>query len=284
MPGERRRACPTLIVAADAACGAAPGAGCALISDDLPAPETPVTATITPSGNATSMFLRLCSRAPLHLDAARGLAALASGSRCARCPRGTRPVSDAGSRAHLVGRALGDDAGRRGGPRPDRSRRPSRPPRSSPRRARRRCTRVAEVAQPAAASRSAARCRAGAGRSTARRARTCTPDSSRAELRREPDALRLAARQRRRRAIERQVVEPDVEQERRAASLISFRTSLRDLRARAREPQRRRSSCVRLAHRHRRDVDDRLARRGTPRATRAAGAGPLQARHGLSRK
>src|SRR6185369_17162024 len=35
-----------------------------LISDDFPAPDTPVTATSTPSGNATSMFLRLCSRAP----------------------------------------------------------------------------------------------------------------------------------------------------------------------------------------------------------------------------
>ena len=39
-----------------------------------------------------------------------------------------------------------------------------------------------------------------------------------AELRREPDALRLAARQRRRRAVEREVVEPDVEQERQPRS------------------------------------------------------------------
>ena len=31
---------------------------------DLPEPETPVTATKQPSGNATSMSRRLCSRAP----------------------------------------------------------------------------------------------------------------------------------------------------------------------------------------------------------------------------
>ena len=33
-------------------------------SVDLPEPETPVTATNSPSGIATSMFLRLCSLAP----------------------------------------------------------------------------------------------------------------------------------------------------------------------------------------------------------------------------
>ena len=38
-------------------------------------------------------------------------------------------------------------------------------------------------------------------------------DEAAADLRREPDALRLAARERARRAVEREVVEPDVEHE-----------------------------------------------------------------------
>src|SRR6185312_10084392 len=35
-----------------------------LTSDDLPDPDTPVTAVNVPSGNATSTLRRLCSRAP----------------------------------------------------------------------------------------------------------------------------------------------------------------------------------------------------------------------------
>ena len=35
-----------------------------VMSDDLPEPETPVTATILPSGTSASMFFRLFSRAP----------------------------------------------------------------------------------------------------------------------------------------------------------------------------------------------------------------------------
>ena len=35
-----------------------------LTSVDLPEPDTPVTATNSPSGKATSTFWRLCSRAP----------------------------------------------------------------------------------------------------------------------------------------------------------------------------------------------------------------------------
>ena len=34
------------------------------MSVDLPEPDTPVTATKHPSGSRTSMFFRLCSRAP----------------------------------------------------------------------------------------------------------------------------------------------------------------------------------------------------------------------------
>ncbi len=44
------------------------------------------------------------------------------------------------------------------------------------------------------------------------------------DLCRQPDALRLSPGQRRRRAVEREVVEPDVEQEARGASWISFST------------------------------------------------------------
>ena len=39
-----------------------------MISVDLPDPDTPVTATKQPSGMSTSMFCRLCSRAPLMAD------------------------------------------------------------------------------------------------------------------------------------------------------------------------------------------------------------------------
>ena len=79
-----------------------------------------------------------------------------------------------------------------------------------------------------------------------------------AELRREPDALRLAARQRARRAMQRQVVEPDVEQERQPV-LDLLEHLAGDLRARAGELHRR-DEVVRLAHRHAGDLDDRLAR------------------------
>ena len=59
-----------------------------------------------------------------------------------------------------------------------------------------------------------------------------------AELRREPDALRLAARQRRGGAVEREVVEADVEQERQAR-LDLLEHLAGDLRARAGELHRR---------------------------------------------
>ena len=42
----------------------ATGSRMSLTSVDLPEPDTPVTDTKQPSGNSTSMFLRLCSRAP----------------------------------------------------------------------------------------------------------------------------------------------------------------------------------------------------------------------------
>src|SRR5437870_1100978 len=66
----------------------------ALISDDLPAPLTPVTATITPSGTSTSTFCRLCSRAPVSLIQPLG-ARRASGSSIRSVPARKRPVIEA---------------------------------------------------------------------------------------------------------------------------------------------------------------------------------------------
>ncbi len=43
---------------------ASAGYSTSLTSDDLPDPDTPVTATKVPSGTVTSMSRRLCSRAP----------------------------------------------------------------------------------------------------------------------------------------------------------------------------------------------------------------------------
>ena len=65
--------------------------GFALMSDDLPEPDTPVTATNMPSGNATSMFLRLFSRAPLDEQPLAVAGAPLRGHRdLARGRRGTR--------------------------------------------------------------------------------------------------------------------------------------------------------------------------------------------------
>ena len=50
----------------DAPCSTRPSAGSStpLMSEDFPAPLTPVTATIPPSGSSTSIRWRLCSAAP----------------------------------------------------------------------------------------------------------------------------------------------------------------------------------------------------------------------------
>ena len=72
-------------------------AGCsvALISDDLPAPDTPVTATITPSGISHVTFLRLCSRAPVSLTQLVGSRRV-SGTSIRSAPDRNRPVIDSG--------------------------------------------------------------------------------------------------------------------------------------------------------------------------------------------
>ena len=102
----------------------------------------------------------------------------------------------------------------------------------------------------------------------------------RAELRRQPDALRLAARQRGRRAIERQVVEADVEQE--AEAGVDLLQDLGgDLRARARRGPASRSAARASATVMRRDVDDAsCSARNTARDSGRRRT-PLQARHEL---
>ena len=63
---------------------------------DLPEPETPVTTVITPSGNTTSRFFRLFSRAPRTVMALPfGLRRSGSMAMCWR-PEMYAPVRDAG--------------------------------------------------------------------------------------------------------------------------------------------------------------------------------------------
>ena len=83
------------------------------------------------------------------------------------------------------------------------------------------------------------------------------PHQRAADLRRQPDALRFAARQRRGRAIQRQVVDADVVQERQAvARLAQDPTGDLLLLGRQREPLQ---EIVRLADRQRRHLGDALA-------------------------
>src|ERR1700733_1263447 len=67
------------------------GYNVALISDDLPAPDTPVTATITPSGISTVTLRRLCSLAPVSLTQLVGSRRL-SGTSIRSAPDRNRPV------------------------------------------------------------------------------------------------------------------------------------------------------------------------------------------------
>ena len=71
--------------------------------------ETPVTTVSRPSGNSTSMFFRLCSRAPRTISLlAVGLAALARARRSRRAPERYCPVSEPALRAMSRRRARGD--------------------------------------------------------------------------------------------------------------------------------------------------------------------------------
>ena len=68
-----------------------------LTSVDLPEPETPVTQVKTPSGMRTSMFLRLCSRAPRTSSSPVGLRRCA-GTAIFRAPERNCPVREFGLR------------------------------------------------------------------------------------------------------------------------------------------------------------------------------------------
>ena len=66
-----------------------------LTSVDLPEPETPVTATRQPSGNDTSMSLRLCSRAPRTVTTSPVPGRRRAGTGMERLPERYWPVMDA---------------------------------------------------------------------------------------------------------------------------------------------------------------------------------------------
>ncbi len=182
-----------------------------MTSVDLPEPETPVTAVNTPSGKRTRRRCRLCSRAPFtvsHLlpGCRRGLGDcdLAPPDRYAPVsdavdvmissgvPAATmRAAVDAGARPHVddvIGGAdrllvvLDDEHG---------------------------VAEVAQALQRVEQARVVALVQAD-GRLVEDVEHA---DSERADLRRQADALRLAARERGRGAVERQVVEPDVHEE-----------------------------------------------------------------------
>ena len=141
-----------------------------LTSVDLPEPDTPVTQVSTPSGTFTSMSRRLCWRAPRISSVARRLAPL------------RRHLDDARAGEELAGQRLRDLLHLRGGALRRRSARRARP-RPGPRSTRWSAARivcsscsttmhgVARGRAAARACRSASSCRAGAGRSTARRGR-----------------------------------------------------------------------------------------------------------------
>src|ERR1700733_6872803 len=78
------------------------GYNVALISDDLPAPDTPVTATITPSGISTVTLRRLCSRAPASATPLDG-AGRPAGTSMRSAPDRSRPVGDDLARAISAG-------------------------------------------------------------------------------------------------------------------------------------------------------------------------------------
>ena len=192
-------------------------------SVDFPAPETPVTAASTPSGNSTSMLRRLFSLAPAILRLPVGASSFAryfdtfaarevgAGERLPGsferlwCARVNDPAAgDARARAEvddMVGRANGvfvvfdDDDG------------------------------VPDVAHSLE------------GREQALVVALVQPDRRfvedvddagqlGADLTREADALRFAARERRTRSVEREVAEPDGETRKSRRPRISFRTSV----------------------------------------------------------
>ena len=221
-------------------------------SVDLPEPETPVTQMNLPTGNSTSMSLRLCCAAPRTRNEPR------SSSR--RCRNRDRPFAREelardrlGRPLDLPRRALGDDLAAvqaRAGPHVD-----------EPVGAAHHLLvvlddddGVADVAEPLERVDQA---RVVALVQADRRLVEDVEDADelRADLRREPHPLRLAARQRRRRAVEREVADPDVVEEGEPlADLLHDPVPDQLFSGRQREPIEERE---RPRHRHLRELVDR---------------------------
>ena len=79
-------------------------------SVDLPPPDTPVTAVNRPSGISAVTFFRLWPRAPTIFSTRDGFFTRRSGIGISRTPLRYSPVSESGVGHDVGGRALGDDA------------------------------------------------------------------------------------------------------------------------------------------------------------------------------
>ena len=180
-------------------------------SVDLPEPETPVTQMNLPTGNSTSMSLRLCCAAPRTRNEPRS-SSRRSGTAIARVPERNCPVTDFLFRSTFAA-----------GPSATTSPpcRPAPGPMSTSQSERRiissSCSttthRVADVAQPLErVDQPRVVALVEADRRLVEDVEHA--DELRADLRREPQPLRLAARERRRRAVEREVADADVVEER----------------------------------------------------------------------
>ncbi len=87
-------------------------------SVDLPLPETPVTTMNRPSGNSTSMFLRLCSRAPCSTSFLPLPRPPLGGLLDARAPERYWPVSDSGFARDVLRASRRPPGSRPAGPAP----------------------------------------------------------------------------------------------------------------------------------------------------------------------
>ena len=178
----------------------------------FPLPLTPVTATKHPSGMRTSMFVRLCSRAPRTVIQLSPGSRRRSGTWISRCAGEVLPGDRAAASARIASRS------------PSATTSPPCSPAPGPMSTMWSATRIV--------SSSCSTTRTVFPRSRRRTmvsmrrwlSRWCSPidgssstyrhaDEAAADLAREPDALRLTAGERPRRPVEAQVVEADVEQE-----------------------------------------------------------------------
>ena len=183
-----------------------------LISVDLPEPETPVTATRQPSGMSTSMPRRLCSRAPTTVSCRLRVDPAPLGGHRDRAPAGQVRAGQGGVvRLQAVDRAaVHDVAAVLARARAD----VDRPVRGADRVlvVLDDDQRVAQVAQPG--ERLDQPAVVALVQPDGRLVQHVQhADQPGADLGGQPDALRLAAGERARRAVQRQVVQPDVEQE-----------------------------------------------------------------------